>query len=110
MKAALERSRLGAYSTLMVGDAPQHLQQLEAYRRQRRDHWAAEFASHLERRAAAGGGGDGGGYLVDLPEHCVKETRGERWLVGLSLAAIGVQLGAAYAALSLTLRLPVKGE
>jgi hypothetical protein len=43
MKAALERSRSGAYHTLMVGEAPAHLQQLDAYRQQRRDMFNQQF-------------------------------------------------------------------
>ena len=43
MKAALERRRSGAYHTLMVGEAPAHLQQLDAYRQQRRDMFNQQF-------------------------------------------------------------------
>lgn len=60
---------------------------------------------HLHQQEA-----QGADFLVNLPEHCVKETAGERLVVGSGLASILLQLAAAYVALSLTLRLPVKGE
>ena len=52
----------------------------------------------------------GDDYLADLPEHCVRETRGERLAVAAGLAAVAVQLVGAYVSLSLTLRLPAKAE
>ncbi len=52
----------------------------------------------------------GADYVANLPEHCVKETRGERLVVGSGLASIVLQLATAYIALSLSFRLPVKDE
>ncbi|EFN59366.1 hypothetical protein CHLNCDRAFT_49913 [Chlorella variabilis] len=105
MKAALERSKADSYSTLLVGEAPKALQQMEARRREQRERWNAQFEKHLHQQEA-----QGADFLVNLPEHCVKETAGERLVVGSGLASILLQLAAAYVALSLTLRLPVKGE
>lgn len=60
---------------------------------------------HLERQQE-----HGSDYLVDLPQHCVRETAGERAMVGCGLASIALQLAAAFVALSLSFRLPVKAE
>ncbi|KAI3433659.1 hypothetical protein D9Q98_003468 [Chlorella vulgaris] len=105
MQAALTRSKADTYDTLLVGTAPKALQRIKAVRQQRRERFDADFAQHLSKQEARGAD-----YLLDLPEHCVKETAAERVLVASGLASIAVQLAAAYAALSLSFRLPVKAE
>ena len=60
---------------------------------------------HLNQQADKGADS-----LVDLPEHCVRETAGEKVMVASGLVSIVLQLAAAYIALSLSFRLPVKGE
>lgn len=183
MRAALERHRSGAYSSLMVGEAHTQLQQIEEYRAKRREEWNTEFAKHLEVGGAAGRGrwclggsrwwfygwvrvihrsghcvcagsgraacspvllvllhyasiwscpeihvlrlkcwhaapavlqaaerNGGNNYLADLPEHCIKETAGQKIMVVLGFASVLLQLVASYTSLSLSFRLPIKGE
>lgn len=105
MRAALERAKADAYDSLQVGEAPQQLAQIQAYRDARRGEWNAAFTAHLQREAAVGDD-----YLADLPEHCVKETSGERVMVTGGLVLVALLLASAYTALSLSFRLPVKGE
>jgi hypothetical protein len=60
---------------------------------------------HLQKQLAAGAD-----PLLALPEHCVKETTGERVMVAAGLLSIMLQLATAYVGLSLSLRLPAKSE
>lgn len=45
-------------------------------------------------------------YAAELPEHCVRETAGERTMVAAALSAVALQAATAYVALSLSFRLP----
>jgi hypothetical protein len=105
MQAAMQRQRADAYHTLMVGAAGAEVARAQEARRARRDQWAAQFQAQLAGQQA--GGKD---YVADLPEHCVKETSGERMVVASGVVMVALQLVAAYVALSLSFRLPVKGE
>lgn len=105
MAAAMQRQHVGQYDTLLVGSAPEALQRLDAHRAAKRQDWENRFGELLKREMASGDD-----YLADLPEHCVRETRGERLAVAAGLAAVAVQLVGAYVSLSLTLRLPAKAE
>ena len=105
MQAAMQRQRADAYHTHMVGAAGAELQRMQEARRARRDQWSGVFESQLKGQNA--GGKD---YVADLPEHCVKETAGERVVVAAGAAMVVLQLAAAYIALSLSFRLPTKGE
>ncbi|PRW58504.1 cell wall anchor [Chlorella sorokiniana] len=106
MKAALERSRVDAYHTLQVGDAPAKLQRIQRERAAQRERFNAQFQQHLAKQAAKQGGSD----LEQLPAHCLTETAGEKLLVWSGLVAIALQLAGAYVALSLTLRLPTSAK
>lgn len=66
---------------------------------------ALPLPQHLKQQE-----GQGGDSLVDLPEHCLRETAGEKVMVASGLLSILLQLATAYIALSLSFRLPVKGE
>lgn len=105
MQAALTRQKADAYHTLMVGAAGAEVARGQEARRARRDAWAGQFQAQLAGQQA--GGRD---YVADLPEHCVKETTGELVVVVSGAAMIALQLAAAYIALSLSVRLPLKGE
>lgn len=105
MQAAMQRQRADAYHTLMVGTAGVELQRLQEQRKQKREQWASTFQNHLDRQHV--GGKD---YVADLPEHCVKETSGERAVVVAGVAMVLLQLAAAYISLSLSFRLPTKAE
>eukprot|EP00887_Chlorella_sp_A99_P005362 scaffold1.g5362.t1 len=106
-KAATERQRSDVYHTLAMGDAHQAIQDLENYRRKRREQWNDQFERQLAAYQAQNAGAD---YLSSVPEHCVKETRGERAVIWLGASAMVLQLVAAYTALSLSFRLPAKAE
>ena len=105
MQAAMQRQRADAYHTLMVGSAGAELQKMAEQRRVKRDRWANTFQEHL-----AGQNAGGKDYVADLPEHCVKETAGEKMVVTAGAAMVVLQLAAAYVSLSLSFRLPTKGE
>lgn len=105
MQAAMQRQQADAYHTLMVGSAGAELQRMTEQRRARREQWANTFQEHLAGQHA--GGRD---YVADLPEHCVKETAGEKMVVVAGVAMVLLQLAAAYVSLSLSFRLPRKGE
>ncbi|KAL4418996.1 hypothetical protein ABPG77_000861 [Micractinium sp. CCAP 211/92] len=103
-KAALERSKADVYGQLQVGSAPRQLAAIQEQRRLQRERWNREFEATLAKQQARGGD-----FVASLPEHCVKETAGERVMVAASLAAIMLQLASAYVALSLSVRLPLSG-
>ncbi|GAB4817847.1 hypothetical protein N2152v2_004893 [Parachlorella kessleri] len=107
MRAAMDRAKADQYESLQVGETHQHLRQIDEYRQKRREEFTQEFERHLQQMQAAHAGSD---YLADLPEHCVRETTGEKVMVLLGVAMVLLQLLAAYMALSLSFRLPVKGE
>lgn len=105
MQAAMQRQRADSYHTLMVGAAGVEMQRVQEQRRVKREQWAEQFQSQLAGKQA--GGKD---YVADLPEHCVKETAGERMVVVAGVAMVMLQLVTAYVSLSLSFRLPSKGE
>ncbi len=105
MQAAMRRQAADAYDSLLVGRAGAELSKAAAARKARRDAWEGQFGAQLA--AAQAGGRD---YVADLPEHCVRETAGERAVAWAGAAVVALQLAAAYVALSLAFRLPVKGE
>lgn len=105
MQAAMQRKQADAYHTLMVGAAGAELTRAQEARRRRRDQWAQQFQMQLAGKQA--GGKD---YVADLPEHCLKETAGEKVVIAAGVAMILLQLATAYVSLSLSFRLPVKGE
>lgn len=105
MQAALQRSKADAYHTLLIGAPGAKVQQLQQQRRARRDAWAAQFQQHLEKKQ-----NKGRDYVADLPEHCIKETRGEKLVVVSGIVMICLQLAVAYISLSLSFRLPSKHD
>ena len=105
MQAAMQRQRADAYHTLMVGNAGAELQRQAEKRRVKREKFESIFQTQLERQE-----NKGKDYVADLPEHCVKETAGERVVVFSGIVIILLMLASAYISLSLSLRLPSKGE
>ena len=105
MNAAIQRQRADAYHTLLVGHAGAEVQKQMDSKRAAREHWAAAFQALLSRQSQRGGD-----YIADLPEHCVKETAGERFVVVAGLSMILLELAVTYVSLSLSFRLPTKAE
>jgi hypothetical protein len=105
MQAALQRKKADTYETLLVGAPGARVQRLQEQRRVRRDAWSEQFESQLKKQQARGGD-----YVADLPEHCVKETKGEKVVVVAGILMIALQLAVAYISLSLSFRLPAKGD
>lgn len=105
MKAAMQRSKADVYDSLLVGDAGLKVQKMQEKRKMKRDAWAAQFQQHLEKKHRKGRD-----YVADLPEHCIKETRGERLVVISGVLMICLQLLVAYVSLSLSFRLPAKSD
>jgi hypothetical protein len=105
MRAAMDRKKSNNYEKLMVGDAGAAVTRAAAQRAKRREDWSKRFQAQLARSQ-----GKGRDYVADLPEHCVKESAGERAVVWAGTACVIVQLISAYVALSLSFRLPMKGE
>lgn len=105
MQAAMQRQRADAYHTLMVGNAGAELQRQQEKRRMKREKFDSIFQSQLERQE-----NKGKDYVADLPEHCVKETAGEKVVVFSGIVIILVLLASAYTSLSLSFRLPSKAE
>ena len=105
MQAAMQRQRADSYQSLMVGSAGAEMQRQQETRRVKREKFEATFKAQLDNRQA--GGKD---YVADLPEHCVKETAGEKVVVVSGVMIIVLQLASAYISLSLSFRLPQKAE
>lgn len=105
MQAAIHRQKSDAYHTLLIGSSAADVMQSQEQRKRQREAWNDKFQKHLV--GVQRGGSD---YVADLPEHCVKETNGERMVVVAGVAMVILQLAAAYIALSLSVRLPTKGE
>lgn len=105
MQAAIQRQRADAYHTLMVGSAGAEFQRQVQLRKAKRDRFEAIFEQQLNRKNERGKD-----YVDDLPEHCVKETKGEKVVVLTGVMIIMVLLASSYTSLSLSFRLPTKGE
>lgn len=105
MEAALQRKKENAYSALMVGTSGQHIRKAQKRQMERSKKWEGDFAAHLQRTAS-----NGKDYVADLPEHCIKETAGEKLVMIAGVAMILLQLAATYVSLSLTMRLPTKSD
>lgn len=107
MAAALGRQLEDSYHTLLPGSAHRDLERIDSQRARRRTEWERRLTQVLEAQAVSRAGGDAGAALA---EHCVRESRGHGITLAAGMAAVLTQLVSAYVALSLGMRLPVKGE
>jgi len=105
MEAALERKSSNAYDSLMIGNAGQKVKKAQQKQMDRSKKWEQEFVNHLSRSASKGHD-----YIADLPEHCIKETAGEKLVITAGVVMAFLQLAATYVSLSLTMRLPTKSD
>lgn len=105
MKAALVRQKRNNYENLAVGTAYQDLKRIDQKREEKRNKFRDQFNQMLNKL-----GQSGRDYLADLPEHCLKETRGEKVVFLSGMVSIALQLASAYVSLSLSLKLPSKKE
>ena len=105
MEAALDRKRKNDYTNLMVGAAGQQVKRAERKQMDRSKKFEDQFASHLQRAASKGAD-----FIADLPEHCMRETKGESLVMMNGWAMIGVSLAAVYISLGLSLRCAAKTD
>ena len=105
MEAALDRKRKNEYSALMVGSAGQQVRKAEMRQMERSKRFEGDFEKYL--KASSSRGMD---FVADLPEHCLRETKGEKMVMLSAAAMIFLQLAAVYISLSFTIRLPAKAD
>lgn len=108
MAGALKRRRDDEYHHLLPGSAHKDLERINARRARSRAEWERQLTQILDAQAQAGAGGADMG--TQLAEHCVRESRGHAITMAAGLLAVAVQLASAYVALSLSMRLPLKGD
>lgn len=108
MAGALKRRRDDEYHNLLPGSAHKDLERINARRARSRAEWERQLTQILDAQARAGAGGADMG--TQLAEHCVRESRGHAITMAAGLLAVAVQLASAYVALSLSMRLPLKGD
>lgn len=105
MEAALDRKQKNEYGSLMVGAAGQQVKRAEKKQIDRSRKFEGQFAKYLERAASKGGD-----FIADLPEHCMRETKGETIVMMNGWGMIGLSLAAVYVSLGLSLRCSAKTD
>jgi len=99
MEAALDRKQKNDYGNLMVGSAGQQVKRAERKQMDRSKRFEGDFAKYLQKSASKGSD-----FVADLPEHCLRETKGEYLVMMNGWSMIGLSLAAVYVSLGLTLR------
>jgi hypothetical protein len=105
MEAALERKAKNDYTKLMVGAAGQQVKKAERRQMDRSKRFEGDFAKYLSKAASRGAD-----FIADLPEHCMRETKGENLVMMSGWTMIGLQLVAVYVSLGLSLRCSAKSD
>lgn len=105
MEAALDRRRKNEYSVLMVGSAGQQVRKAEMRQMERSKRFENDFEQYMKKSASKGMD-----FVADLPEHCIRETKGENLVMMSAAAMIFLQFVAVYISLGLTIRFSVKSD
>lgn len=105
MEAALDRKKKNEYSILMVGSAGQQVRKAEMRQMERSKRFENDFEQYLKKSASRGMD-----FVADLPEHCIRETKGENMVMMSGAAMVFLQLAAVYISLGLTIRFSAKSD
>ena len=105
MEAALDRKQKNEYSNLLVGSAGQQVKRAERMQIDRSKRFEGHFEKFMAKAASKGGD-----FVADLPEHCLRETKGENLVMMNGWGMIGLSLAAVYVSLGLSLRTSAKSD